>query len=226
MTVQRIVRPEPERLEPARNFSSLLGEPAPDPAARELSVGYRVLEDYLRDGARAAREHELHDPAQAEPLIQRIARASSDFGAVWLELVRALLSSASGAPGPVGSDPGPFRMPDVPAPAAPDPAPAAPATTLSAESPRIRVHSLLPVELSFRWLQAAPMQEPLIVHELRGSDGAPAVSSVLAQYEGEALVLSIRIPDGQPPGCYSGLIVSSVSNLPQALLVVRVSSEP
>jgi hypothetical protein len=220
VTAQRIVRPEPERLEPNREWPSLLGAAAPDPAGRDLAVGYRVLEEYLRNGVRSAREHETSDPARPEPLIERIARASSDFGAVWLELVRALLSSTGTAPHGAGVDPGPFRMPVEP----PTPAASLGQAVPVKDGLRLRVRSLLPVEVSLRWLQDS-LDGALVAHELRGQAGAPAITGVQAEQQDGALVLSLCVPDTQPAGCYSGLIVSAASNLPQAMLVAHVLSE-
>ena len=68
-TRERIKRPEPERTQPVRNWSTVFGAPsrttppgvpsstrAPtDPVARGVEAGYRVVDEYLRQGQSVAR---------------------------------------------------------------------------------------------------------------------------------------------------------------------------
>src|SRR5271165_2433794 len=66
---ERIKRPEPERTHPVRNWSTVFGppgrttppgvhgsRPAPtDPVSRGVEAGYRVVDEYLRQGQNVAR---------------------------------------------------------------------------------------------------------------------------------------------------------------------------
>src|SRR5688572_28553371 len=62
---ERVKKPEPERSQPIRNWGVLFGAPsstapganAPpgDPVSRGVELGYRVIEEYLRQGQNVAR---------------------------------------------------------------------------------------------------------------------------------------------------------------------------
>ena len=111
---ERITRPEPERTHPVRSWSTLLptsaavnggaGATLESVVSRSVELGYRVVDDDMREGQRAAqRVGERSFAADAltgevQQLTARMTRYAQDFLEVWLQLVElATAGSASGA---------------------------------------------------------------------------------------------------------------------------------
>jgi hypothetical protein len=133
MESERFKRPEPERDQPIRNWSTLYGSPDPppprrepdqDPVRRGVNLGYEVVEEYLRQGERAARSFGAGGVSpqawagEIQGLTSRTMQFAWDFLSMWFELMGAL-SSLGGGAGP-GGRPG-FRDWRVGAPETPRP---------------------------------------------------------------------------------------------------------
>src|SRR5215470_15787877 len=125
-TSDRPKRPSPERTQPIRSWSTLFAVPSADgsdpeaPAAapppesrgtglsdvvsRSVDLGYRVIDEYIRQGQKAARR--LNDrsfgtqavASDLQELGMRMTQYASDFAAVWLEFVQ-LAATRNGAGG-------------------------------------------------------------------------------------------------------------------------------
>jgi len=169
--------------------------------ASAVDLGYRVLDEYLRQGQRAAQRFGVR-PAKAEAAVDdlqalatRMARYTSDFLGVWGQFVELAFSAGGLAPQPTPR----------PRPAA-SPSPARLAITLRINAPRA---TEVAVDL------AADMAErPVTVQDLRSAD--PTVKPIggvrLEPATGTtAPCLHVVIPPDQPEGSYVGVVVDDES---------------
>jgi hypothetical protein len=277
MDSERFKRPEPERDQPIRNWSTIYGpyEGSPraegehgehDPVRRGVNLGYEVVEEYLRQGERAARGFSAGRVSpeawagEIQGLTSRTMQFAWDFMSMWFELMGALTMSGVGSAGgtsPVFRDwrvgatggPPPFGMggpgarpgsespqgygppgfrsgagaphhgrvdADAPGPGAHVPG-ALPAVALETSS-------FGPVEVVVD-IRPSAMGRRLLAHDLRAPE---ADKPRLRDVEIEALAedgrihVRIRVPEGHPPGTYSGLVLDEAESTPQGTLCVRV----
>lgn len=227
---QRLRRPELSRSEPLRTFSTLFGAPreqapgappadaAPaagrsleDAITRSVELGYRVVDEYIRQGQRAAERARTRSfegaaiRSEFEDVAMRLAQVASDFAATWLEW--AELAGAA-------------RTGDTPV------APAAPSAAQSAPPERTRIR----VELASRRAADVSLdlrpeaRPPLVVHALRATDPEkPRIVDARLEPDADgALVLRVRVADDQPPGVYSGLVLDPESERPMGAVAVTV----
>ncbi len=241
-TNDRIKRPPLERTGPVRNWATLLnaaasaatgggateqnGDRPPslgDAISRSVALGYQVVEEYVRQGEKAARrmseggyrkESVTADAQDAMQLMQRMGHYASELFGTWFELVqRTGMAGAS------------FR--DLAAAAATTaasaPTMAPPATTaVRSVRARLEVRSSRPVEVALELAPEAGTGE-FVVHALRACDTwKPRVDDVQVRPgdSGDAPIVAVRVPDGHPPGTYEGLIVDAATNRPVGVLRV------
>jgi hypothetical protein len=232
---ERITRPRLDRTSPIRNWATLLGGfttegngAAPNEGergagarpglseaiSRSVEMGYRVVDEYVRQGQRAARvlgqggTRPDQWTGDARDLGQRMAHYASELVGAWLEL----LDRANAAPG-------------AQAASAPGPAPvASPVQESAAATPlRIAIESTRPVEVLVD-VRAGAATGDLIVHALRACEAwKPRIEDVAfrAGEAGEPPHLCVRVPAHHPPGAYEGLVIDGMTNRPVG--VVRVS---
>jgi hypothetical protein len=192
-----------------------------------VDLGYRVIEEYMRQGQDFARSmwspSGTLDPATMDPrrLTERMFQYASDLAATWLEFVQATMAGApasgSGAPAPRPPTMGGFDI-HRPAPEGP-PAPPGESKDLLVS---VDVSATQRVEVSVDLRPAAATT--LAVHDLRAAEaGAPRIAGVTVERQAdERWLVRVVVPDGQPAGTYSGLIVDRETNLPKGTLAVRV----
>jgi hypothetical protein len=261
VTSSRLQRPVPERTEPVRSMSGLLGAAPPPPAAhgsaaaaaaidpqiaQGVSAGYRVIDEYLRQGQDAARSAWMgvlpglgaaggRGEAELAAMTNQMMRYSTELAAFWT----GLFNNVS-RPGPFGDAlrahgvaggfdfGGPMRPPQ-PQQQPPLEESSVPATRVTPSAqPRaqtlvIAVESKHPVEVSARLDPHGPLGA-LRVHDLRAADEAlPRLRNVSATRDDASLRIALSIPDDQPAGVYSGMIVDDETNLPAGTVCVRVS---
>ena len=246
-TSNRVTRPKLDRTAPVRTLFAPSSGAVPPPAGpgeanvgRGVQTGYQVIDDYLRQGQDFARTMWTpgSSPAPPDPqqLATRMVQYASDFAAACVEYLQSMAggSGLAGQAAPVGTA-GPFDIGRASAaanPATVSAAPAMPASTSKASPVPPTTSITLDVESSKRTqvsVELKPMAEtlPLIVHELRSFDAEqPRLTEVAITAgdadAGEGLVVRLRIPDRQPRGVYSGLIVDTRTNLPRGTMTVRV----
>jgi hypothetical protein len=250
----RLRRPDLERSERVRSFSTLFGAPSATAAwaatppdgnggpslsyvvTHSVDLGYRIVDDYIRQGEKAARRLSERPATpqsmigDAQDMATRFAEHASGLAAVWLELLQVTTAS-SGLPLA-----GAFRDAATTAtgvrPAAPtQPAPAQPrngaeAATVAADHARVRIEvaSTQPTEVAID-LQPSTTRSVLIVHDLRAADPeTPRIADVAFEpgTDDRPARLRLRVPAGHPPGVYNGLIVDAASSRPVGSVSVSV----
>jgi len=219
---KRITRPQPARSAPIRTFlgtppppaapavpsgdsapsaKGAAPEPVGDAIANAVDLGYRVLDEYLQQGQRAARRFGVA-PGRAEAAVDdlqalatRMARYTSDFLGVWAQFVDVALSAGGLAPQ-----------------AAPGARPAAPAPA-GRLAITVRLASLQQAEVA---VDVAPdlADRALTVQDLRSAD--PNVTPIggvrlEAATETTPARLHVTIPPDQPAGTYIGVVVDDAS---------------
>jgi hypothetical protein len=223
----RIKRPEPSRTQPFRNLSTLLGAPPHrngeggarareqtasgsigEAVSRSVALGYRVVDEYIRQGQRAAQR--LNDRSlgpetitrDVQDLTTRMAQYASDFLGVWFEVIELATVGGNGHRNGNHADTPPVAPP-IPRPL----------RDTAAERTRVRiaVASAQPAEVA---LDLAPDADrrTLVVHALRAVDpDKPRLADVrlVAGEPGEPLTLHVKVPDGHPAGVYNGLIIDA-----------------
>lgn len=222
----RIHRPKLERSEPIRSWSAVTGETSDgeaaeageprafsDTIARSVDLGYRVIDEYLRQGQRAARTFGDRGPDPAgglgsalPDLYARFARYASDFAGLWLEML-----GSAGSQSPFEASPAREAEPESP-PGAPD---------LPALGVEVRSRRATAIELELR---PGARFRSLVVHDLRTREAG--VPRLRARCETEAGTGRVRIvvdvPHDQPAGAYSGLLLDAEASVPVGTLSVRV----
>jgi len=248
-------RPTPERTQPIRSWSTLFAVPTaedaqagPDPdsppseprgaalndvVSRSVDLGYRVIDEYIRQGQKAARR--LNDrsfgtqavASDLQELGMRMTQYASDFAAVWLEFVQlaATRNGAGGAAATADSPVQPSEASGTHPPASP-PQASGQVEAAAAELMRMRIE-VVATQLTDVSLDIHPSaaRRPLVVHALRAVEpDKPRLTEVTvdAGSEDEPPRLRIRVPAGQPAGVYSGLIIDRQTSRPVGTVSVRV----
>jgi hypothetical protein len=190
-------------------------------------MGYRVIDQYIRQGQTFAQagwpsRSSAASPLDPQKLTERMFQYASDLAGVWLEYAQAV----GQAPVPPGSE-GPARA----APAAPhvggfDIGSPSRADRASPVPPRVSIDVVASqrVELSVD-LRPGAARCTLRVFDLRALDPElPRISGVTieATPEDDRVLVRLELPEGQPAGVYTGVIVDHASHLPHGTLSVRV----
>ena len=241
----RFKRPTPERTAPIRGWSTLFSaapgdgagsardaatgggdQPLNDVIARSVDLGYRVVDEYIRQGQKAAQRinERSYGPdsmsSDAQDLAIRMLQYASDFAAVWVEFMQ-LASAGSAVRSTTGA-------PGAEANVTPTSHRAAPEPPRRDETTRwhIEVCSTQPTEVSLD-VRPNSAHRPLIVHALRAPDPQkPRLTEVAIEHgaDDSPSRLRIRVPSDQPCGTYSGVIVDEQSNRPVGSVTVRVGA--
>ena len=230
----RARRPELERDHPIRHFSCVFREAEPqraeaqapggDAVSRAVELGYRVIDEYIRQGQRAAQR--LNDRSlgpetiarDVQDLTARMSQYASDFLGVWFEVLELATAGRLARPGTQDGQTVP-TPPPAPTPPRAERPPAGERTRV-----RVDVSSARPAEVSLDLVPDAARRS-LVVHALRAVDpDKPRLTDVALEpgAHGEPLTLRIRVPADQPPGVYSGLLIDEQTNRPAGTISVRL----
>jgi hypothetical protein len=228
---------------PADAASAAASETGPDAqagdtVARAVELGYRVIDEYVRQGQKAAQrlstrtwnpETALRD---AQDLTARMTRHASDLVGLWVDLLDT--SNATGAwraamqPGTGETQAAPNAAPAARSPT--DRASDGPSTTASTPAGRTRIAIELtserPAEVTVD-LRSEDTTRQLVVHSLRAVEPEkPRITDVAlepATEHGPAR-LCIRVPSGQPCGTYNALVIDADTSRPVGSVSLRISS--
>jgi hypothetical protein len=251
-----VKRPTLERTQPIRNWSTLFKGPVAqgggsdaesatmagtahaslgDVVSRSVDLGYRVVDEYIRQGQKAAqrlneRSYGVQTMAgDVQDLAMRMTQYASDFAAVWLQLVQ-LAAAGNSAPGAQRATGGVDR-------ATPEAAtvptgagvlgqgPRPDATPSGATRVRIEVRSAQPTEVVVD-IRPEATSRPLIVHALRAVDpDKPRLDGVHFEPGSEeaAACLRIDVPTGHPAGVYSALMIDQETSRPVGTVSVTIT---
>jgi hypothetical protein len=236
---ERIRRPELERTEPIRRWPILFsGAPQTegnsgsaarrslnDAVSRSVDLGYRVIDEYIRQGQRAAQRFNDRSYGtqtmtnDVQELAMRVGEYASEFATVWFELIQAAVTGAAGRqPTPGGT-----------AVARESRAMAPERAAAEADHQRVRIAITSPrsAEVSLD-LRPDATARPLLVHALRAVDPEkPRVSDVTFEpaLNGDPPTLRLRVPADQPPGVYNAVIVDGETSRPVGTISLRITPE-
>ena len=224
MPNDRITRPETERTHPIRSWTQTLfgtlppasGGPLEDVVSRSVELGYRVVDEYLREGQRVAERFGAGglraDAAvgDMQQLTARMARYTSDVLEVWFQFLELAMG-------------GRVRPPENGAGAAPPVQPAAPV----ASRIRVALDASQPTEVVLD-LRPDAAGRRLLVHALRPGDGGegPRLSDVSIEPDAGGAVVRVRVPPRHPAGVYNGLVIDEETSRPAGTLSVSVGAAP
>lgn len=228
-------REDPARTRPIRNWSTMyrdswdLGEadtgPIPgtdgglwnETVTQGVELGYRVIEEQIRQGRRVAEQFNLrsYDPAAMgsdfREAGERMWRYYADLAGLWIEFVGSLVGNidpmrtalAAWQPRTARSDPRKTGGSPVP-------------ITLDVASAR-------PVQVALS-LSRSRVPQALRVHPLWTTDPGrlPLADVGIRHDSGGGVALRLRVPDEQPPGLYVGAVVDGDTGEPCGTLSVRL----
>ncbi len=239
-------RPELDRSQPIRNWSTLFGPPtAPKPGSpvgndavsSGVETGYRVIDEYVRQGQEFAQK--VWAPlgsvgglgADPQKLTERMFQSASDLASGWLQFMQTAMPTAPFATATSAATPprpeGPVGGFDI---GSSQPAGGGvkqdAATGESASSPvvSVEIDSKKRAEL-FVDLKPGAAQLKLAAHDLRATDSTlPRIGGIVCETHPSEnrVAVRVKIPPKQPAGTYSGLVVDDATNLPRGTLSVRV----
>ncbi|MDY7232520.1 hypothetical protein [Hyalangium rubrum] len=232
-------KPEPDRTRPIRNWCGLFEPPAPvppgDAASRGAAMGYRVIEEYLRQGQNVARGMGI--PSMGTPPAdegsQRFGamfRSFADFASLWMDWMGRAgapfapgVAPASGTAGPFAAGGGQTATETAKAVAPEPPVSSEPSGGVPVGL-TLDIQSSRRVEVSVD-LRPRSLGLPLVVHDLRAPEpDTPRITGVRLEAlpEEERVCLRLQVPGEHPPGVYSGLILDERTSLPRGTLTVRI----
>ena len=231
-TNDRITRPPIDRTRPIRNWTALLGPFAPAPAptegtnpptgvdslggavSRSVELGYRVVDEYMRQGQRAAlRLQQGRTGAEQwgqdiQDITLRMAQYTSELIGTWVELLNRA-GPPRQATEPVSQEP------EQPAPRSGVPL-------------RVAVVCGQASEVTIE-LRGDAAGRRLVAHALRAPEPwKPRLEDVEVRdgAAASATVVSVRVPPAQPPGVYEGLIVDEQTSRPVGVVRVTIGGTP
>ena len=214
-----------------------------DVVTQSVDIGYRVMDEYLQQGQKAAQRWNSRnfDPEASvgdmQDLSIRMTQYASDFMATWFQFLDIASRSgvfqgfAGASPGmtnpAAGPGPGPATAPGPVSGAAAPSSTAAPAAepVASVNAVAVLLSSAQPAEVTVDLRSS--IEGEVVVHDLRATDvEKPRIQEVTLERANEdrGPRLRIRIPDDQPPGMYSGLMIEQESNLPVGSVTVRIGT--
>lgn len=251
MDNERAKRPPPERFGPRRDFAHWFspgrngasdperdgdgtaenGPPDHGPgqssaAERGVQTGYRIIEEHVRAGQRAASSFSpgwgasLPDPTELQQMYEGMLRQ-------WMEMWQGWLGGAGGPGGPAMPMPIPgFGMP-------PGPPTQGPVTSAASDGARKQC-SFTTRQGDLRvcvrtTLHAAPRLCAVRLEEVRplGEDaGAAPLQGVQVQFspQGELAEVSVELVAGQAAGEYRGFVTNAEDGFPIGVVEVSVTA--
>ena len=235
----------PEPAAPASTDAAAGAASASEAIAQAVRLGYSVIGENIAQGREAASAFRAGDyrPDKAtedlKAVASRMLQLTRELSTLSFDVLERLVQDpaargggapASPPPAPTGGDPatrpapGPFQAGDPPA---------GPVEAAKAPAPQATPH----VELTCSFsggravLKAGALSRPdtpvfLVVPALTAIEpGPPTITGEVTftpAASGDGLVANIKIPEGQPPGLYSGVICVWDTGIPMGMLTIEV----
>lgn len=238
---ERLHREDPIRTDPIREWAKLWRRPdswgirgptakpqageGPSPAdswsdvvAGAVDLGYRVVDEQIRQGQRVAQQinNQSYGPGtmgtDAQEIGERLVRYSADAWALWMDFLNALLGNSD-------------LIRNAPRPFQPTAAPSARSTAEKPATVSVEIASSRPARVTIE-LQPKSEGRPLATFELRALDASkPPLTDIAFERDpsNEIVSVRIRVPDGQPSGVYTGVVVDRETGQARGTLSVRVT---
>jgi hypothetical protein len=201
-----------------------------DVVTRGVELGYRVIEEYLRQGQRVAQQINGRSysigraGADLQELVERVFRDSTDLLSLWVGFVSSLAANSE-LTGTFSRawQPSPFEPPQKGTSAYAASSNGGPPHQGTAVS--IEVVSSRPVQVTLDlYPQSAGLS--LMTPGLHAMNvQMPPLTDITFEISSDAGVprLRVRVPEGQPPDVYTGVVVDRNTGLPRGTLSVRVN---
>jgi hypothetical protein len=186
-----------------------------DTVSKGVRLGYSVIEDQIRRGRQAAGQIGLRSAAgsglggDVGDIGQRLLSFSTDLGAFYMDLVDMAMRL------PQRSD----RRRDAEPSAG---------GTRSAEGEAAAI--AIDIEATGRSRVTLDLREGTASSELRvpalyalEGGSAPLTAIRFERADGEPATLRIRVPEDQPPGTYTGVVVDGRTNEPKGTLSIKLA---
>jgi hypothetical protein len=218
--------PELERTEPIRSWSTLFGQSssgggqgfasATDAVQRGVELGYRVIDDYVRQGAAVAGSFAngatpLPTAGQDLSLMtDRMLKYASDFASVWFDAMGLLIASRNGAS--AGQSAG-----TVPPPRATG----GHGTNLS-----LQVTAEVPVEVRLTLDSTQVPGSGLVIESLRDIKGRAVLDDISVDVPSDPttpLQVKLTVPKRTTSGRYTGAILDATTKNPRGRLTLIVA---
>jgi hypothetical protein len=238
---ERIKRPVLPRTEPIRAWSTLFGQappsatnassrarPAPggdgvDAVQRGVELGYRVMDEYIRQGATIAGAFASPAPGRLPSaddlprMTERMMKYASDFSSLWFDAMNVMLGANGRAQnGSSAASSDDFRVRHE----------RAPAPTVEGRSRYVlEVKSQRPAEIIVAL--DAPATSELSVEPLRARPRGKAITDVAIRVPepGGPLRIRVHVPAALAPGRYTGAVLESATKQPRGRLTVVLRGE-
>jgi hypothetical protein len=182
-----------------------------------VELGYRVIEDQIRQGQRVAEQlnSRSYDSGamggDLREVADRVWRYYTDVGGLLVDFLSSLASDGDLVRRLFGEW---QRRSES----------STPASTNGAVAISIEISSAGPARVT---LDLRPHSEkmPLVCRELRALDAEkPPLTNVAFEPGAEGLVsLRIRVPEAHPPGIYAGAVIDSDTGQPRGTLSVKLA---
>lgn len=197
-------------------------ESARDAGYEAINNGYRVIDEYMRQGQRLAEEFWLPSPdakaggSEFSRMMDRFLRSAGDMGSAWLEMMTQWTQAPGRDLGGPRGTAGPFSAATYAGPNGPD------ATQTNAVALAIDVEASRRVRVA---VDCRGASAALQVHALvSGDPAAPPITSI--RIDADALTgertLHVSVPDAQPAGVYHGVLVDGAAQRPAGTITLTV----
>jgi hypothetical protein len=214
------------------------GEPWSDVIARSVDLGYRVIDDYVRQGERVARavgeRGAMAGPAAAfadpQDVARRMTQYATEMATLWFQMLQGSQSAAGWFMPPpfpgfaaAAGDP-PTRAAAGEATAPPTPPASRPSNGERPVRVAVAVRSAQAAEVTLD-LRPEAGGRRMAVQALRSpTPGPPRISDVALSGDGAdaPLMLRIVVPHDQPAGVYNGMVIDEDSGLPLGTVSLRI----
>ena len=223
---ERLRRPDLERSEPRRNSSTYFRDPTAganhdvdgtpeDVVAYGVKLGYRVIEEQIREGQRLAQRLRPVTATGSDdlgPLVGRVLHLYKDLGALCFDAVEALARTPATRLGLARAGEAKQEKPHESA-------------TSTGSVYGIEVCSPFRTQVTLKLAEGSRNVMPH-VHALHASDpNIRPLTGVSFKISPEFLVptLLVEIADAQCPATYTGVVVDALTNEPCGTLCIRLS---
>lgn len=242
----RVKRPKLQRAKAIRSWSTLFVTPPPtdsrpdskdgarfegngDVVSRSVDLGYRVIDEYIREGRRTAQRlssgswpFPIAMGRDTQELTTQMTRYAAEMTSLWMEFVQLAMGNPRAWPASGSSTVSP-----VPKPPHEDTRPTQePRNETTRRRLKVIVASPYPTEVSVDLRPDAASR--LSVQSLRSATvHPPRLTTIGIEDSGAdgALTLRIRVPAGQAPGLYVGSILEEETNRVVGTVTLRITSD-